>query len=126
MSGQIDYKITMYPQRTPWISAPLPPVFAEAPFELEYADEEGSGSSDGLNHSDQGSSKYFEPRQVSVEERSLLRIIEDSPEPTGPSNRPHWGRGDLETSGNILGKFWALDHFSPNVSTNHILGTFRL
>jgi len=38
----------------------------------------------------------------------------------------HWGRGDLETSGNILGKFWALDHFSPNVSTNHILGTFRL
>ena len=38
----------------------------------------------------------------------------------------HWGRGDLETSGNILGKLWALDHFSPNVSTNHILGTFRL
>jgi len=40
--------------------------------------------------------------------------------------RCHWGRGDLETSGNILGKLWALDHFSPNVSTNHILGTFRL
>jgi len=38
----------------------------------------------------------------------------------------HWGRGDLETSGNILGKLWALDHFSPNVSTNRILGTFRL
>jgi len=38
----------------------------------------------------------------------------------------HWGRGDLETSGNILGKLWALDHFSPNVSTNHILGTFKL
>ena len=41
---------------------------AEAPFELEYADEEGSGSSDGLNHSEQGSSEYFEPRQVSVED----------------------------------------------------------
>ena len=38
----------------------------------------------------------------------------------------HWGRGDLETSGNILGKLWAPDHFSPNVSTNHILGTSRL
>ena len=98
---------------------------AEAPFELEYADEEGSGSSDGSNHTDQGSSKYFEPRQVSVEGRSMLRIIEDSPEPAGPSNG-HWGQGDLETSGNILGKLWALDHFSPNVSTNRILGTFRL
>ena len=41
-----------------------------------------------------------------------------------PSN--HWGRGDLETSGKILGKLWALDHFSPNVSTNRILGIFRL
>ena len=61
---------------------------AKAPFELEYADEEGSGSSDGSNHSGQGSSKYFKPRQVSVEERSLLRIIEDSPEPAGPSNGP--------------------------------------
>jgi len=40
--------------------------------------------------------------------------------------RSHWGQGDLETSGNILGKLWALDHFSPNVFTNHILGTFRL
>ena len=38
----------------------------------------------------------------------------------------HWGRGDLETSGNILGELWALDHFSPNVFANHILGTFRL
>ena len=38
----------------------------------------------------------------------------------------HWGQGDLETSGNILGKLWAPDHFSPNVSTNHILGTSRL
>jgi len=26
MSGQIDYKITMYPQCILWISAPLPPV----------------------------------------------------------------------------------------------------
>ena len=26
MSGRIDYKITMYPQCIPWISAPLPPV----------------------------------------------------------------------------------------------------
>jgi len=61
---------------------------AEAPFELEYADEEGSGLSDGSNHSGQGSSEYFEPRQVSVEERSMLRIIEDSPEPAVPSNGP--------------------------------------
>ena len=62
--------------------------YAEAPFELEYADEEGSGSLDGSNHSGQGSSEYFEPRQVSVEERSMLRIIEDLPEPAGPSNGP--------------------------------------
>jgi len=61
---------------------------AEAPFELEYADEEGSGSSDRSNHSGQDSSEYFEPRQVSVEERSMLRIIEDSPDPAGPSNGP--------------------------------------
>jgi len=61
---------------------------AEAPFELEYADEEGSGSSDGSNHSGQGSSEYFEPRQVSFEERRLLRVIEDSPEPAGPSDGP--------------------------------------
>ena len=75
---------------------------AEAPFELEYADEEGSGSSGGSNHSDQGSTEYFEPRQVSVEERSMLRIIEDSPEPAGPSNgpcactnHPHWVHSTL-------------------------------
>jgi len=24
-----------------------------------------------------------------------------------------WGQGDLETSGNMLGKLQALDHFSP-------------
>jgi len=51
-------------------------------------------------------------------------ILHDSSMPGEPGN--HWGRGDLETSGNILGKLWALDHFSPNVLTNRILGTFRL
>ena len=63
---------------------------AEAPFELEYADEEGSGSSDGLNHLGQGSSEYFEPCQVPfvVEKRNLLRVIDDSPEPAGLSDRP--------------------------------------
>jgi len=35
----------------------------------------------------------------------------------------HWGRGVLETSGNILGKLQALDHFSPNISTNYIWST---
>jgi len=38
----------------------------------------------------------------------------------------HWGQGALETSGNILGKLQALDHFPPNVSTNHIWGTFGM
>jgi len=38
----------------------------------------------------------------------------------------HWGRGALETSENILGKLQALDHFPPNVSTNHIWGTFGM
>ena len=38
----------------------------------------------------------------------------------------HWGRGALETSGNILGKLQALDHFPPNVSTNHIWSTFGI
>ena len=38
----------------------------------------------------------------------------------------HWGRGALETSGNILGKLQALDHFPPNVTTNHIWGTSRI
>jgi len=63
---------------------------AEAPFELEYADEEGSGSSDWSNHSNQGSSEYFEPRQVPfvVEDRNLLRVIEDLPELAGPSDGP--------------------------------------
>jgi len=35
----------------------------------------------------------------------------------------HWGRGVLETIRNILGKLQALDHFSPNVSTNYIWST---
>jgi len=38
-------------------------------------------------------------------------------------NSSHWGQGVLETSGNILDTLQALDHFPPNVSTNHIWGT---
>ena len=101
--GKNDPEPTIYPRCSHWFPGHLAPSVchcarpakvvvgdgsAEAPFELEYADEEGVGSSSGSNHSGQDSSEYFEPRQVSVEERSMLRIIEDSPEPAGPSNGP--------------------------------------
>jgi len=63
--------------------------------------------------------------EVTARERMSDRRVSASANYFANSSN-HWGRGDLETSGNILGKLWALDRFSPNVSTNHILGTSRL
>ena len=63
----------------------------------------------------------------SCQQESMINTMQSSSSDTALlGHHNHWGRGDLETSGNILSKLWAPDHFSPNVSTNHILGTFRL
>ena len=44
MSGRIDYKITMYPQCIPRISAPLPPVLViEVPLEVKVLDIDVNG-----------------------------------------------------------------------------------